>query len=145
MGRPPGFNFFDPGYLSVTIPYHDISDFYFSGHVGVLMLYASEYYCVGYKKMSYLTCLVAVTEWYMLVVTRAHFIIDFTTAIPFALMMNKISEKVCYLTDVKGFGYQKHNNRSSFHYNPCDKCGWCNGKPEKYLSNSELELQLQLV
>lgn len=40
FGRTDGYNYFDPGWVSMTVPYHDISDFYFSGHVGVLFLYS---------------------------------------------------------------------------------------------------------
>ena len=100
FGRPDGFNFFDPGWMSATVPYHDISDFYFSGHVGVLFLYTFEYYSVGYKTMSYLTVFIAFLEGLMLVITRAHFIIDFTTAIAFSFVLHRLGELLSHLTEV---------------------------------------------
>jgi hypothetical protein len=92
LGRPHGYNYFDPGWTSVTVAYHDIADFYFSGHIGVCSSFALEYYSVGYKKMSYLTMIIAVIEAAMLVTTRTHFIIDFATAIAFAFVLHRFGE-----------------------------------------------------
>lgn len=87
--------------------------------------------------MSYLTVLIAVVEALMLVITRAHWIIDFTTAIACAFILHPLGEKLSYFADVKGFGYPKLT-RSSFHYTPCAKCGAATSKPELHLRRREL-------
>ena len=33
MGRLPGYNYEFPGFYSTVVPYHDIYDFYYSGHM----------------------------------------------------------------------------------------------------------------
>ena len=39
--QPHGFNWYFPGIYSLCVPYHDISDFYFSGHIstGIVFTY----------------------------------------------------------------------------------------------------------
>jgi len=59
MGRPEGFNYFDPGAVSMVVPYHDISDFYFSGHIGTLWGFFLELRYTGYKKMAITVLVVA--------------------------------------------------------------------------------------
>ena len=48
MGRPEGFLWSDPGIPSLTVPYHDTNDFYYSGHVGSAILWMHEYYANDY-------------------------------------------------------------------------------------------------
>ena len=43
MGRPSGFLWSDPGIPSITVPYHDTNDFFFSGHVGASVIYLLEF------------------------------------------------------------------------------------------------------
>jgi hypothetical protein len=53
MGRIEGFAWFDPGFPSLTIPYHDTNDFFWSGHIGTCFMYSAEFYFAGYYKMFY--------------------------------------------------------------------------------------------
>jgi hypothetical protein len=78
--------------------------------------------------MLWTTLLIAIAEWIMLVFTRTHFFIDFTTAIAFAILLNRFGEWLSYYSDVKGLGYPKIR-RSYFNYVPCDKCGRPNERP----------------
>lgn len=60
MGREEGFLFGYPGLRSITVPYHDTNDFYFSGHVGTCFLIALEYRASGWFRMSYLTIFIMI-------------------------------------------------------------------------------------
>jgi len=46
---PPGYSWNYPGWPSIVVPYGVFSDFFFSGHVGFLMLLACENYAIGRK------------------------------------------------------------------------------------------------
>ena len=52
MGRPVGFLWFYPGIHSLTVPYFDTNDFYFSGHVGSTTIFSSEYLAMRWYKMA---------------------------------------------------------------------------------------------
>lgn len=34
MGRVEGYAWWNPEFLSIIVPYHDVNDFYYSGHIG---------------------------------------------------------------------------------------------------------------
>ena len=106
----------------------------------MLFCYHFEFKSLGYKKMAYATVVIAFFEWLMLVITRAHWIIDFTTAIAYAFVLHRIGEYLTYLTEVKGFGYPKLTRRS-FYFSPCAKCGSATSKTDHLLSEGELKLQ----
>jgi len=55
MGRPEGFMWSYPGMYALTVPYPDVNDFYFSGHVGTCTLVLLEYRANKWFKMSYIT------------------------------------------------------------------------------------------
>ena len=53
--RPIGYCYFDSKpWISMSVPYHDVNDFFFSGHMGGTTCLGMELYALGYKKMSYL-------------------------------------------------------------------------------------------
>jgi len=52
MSRTEGFMWTHPGVLSIIVPYPDIDDFFFSGHVGTCTLMMLEYRAMGWTKMS---------------------------------------------------------------------------------------------
>ena len=84
MARPEGFLWSDPGMISITVPYHDTNDFYFSGHVGTATLWMCEYFAEGYTIMGVIAAFVMVGEWTVLTLLRTHYIIDLVTAAPLA-------------------------------------------------------------
>ena len=43
MGRLPGRVYNDPGIPALTVPYHDVNDYYYSGHVGAVLIWALEF------------------------------------------------------------------------------------------------------
>lgn len=60
MGRLDGFIFSYPGIPSLTVPYHDVNDFFYSGHVGTCLLVVLEYRAGGFYKLSYFASFVLV-------------------------------------------------------------------------------------
>lgn len=76
MGRQEGFLFGYPGFWSVTVPYHDTNDFFFSGHVGTCFLIALEYRAAKWYKMHYFTIFIMLNQWAMMTLVRTHYFID---------------------------------------------------------------------
>jgi len=44
MDRNPGRVWDDPLVPALTVPYHNTNDFFFSGHLGCITLWMTEYY-----------------------------------------------------------------------------------------------------
>lgn len=103
MKRPQGFVFFDPGFYSISVPYHDSNDFFYSGHVGTCMLVLLEYRAAKYYKMSYFTTFILINQWAVLLLTRTHFIIDLITGVIMATIFFRFSEWLSYSIDVLCF------------------------------------------
>ena len=107
MGRPEGFLWSYPGIHSLTVPYFDTNDFYFSGHVGSSTIFASEYVSMKWRKWTiYATCVVC-DVWMSLMFLRTHYVIDFFSGYVFARFVHRIGEKLSYYIDVKLLGYTK--------------------------------------
>lgn len=60
MGRLEGFIFGYPGLHSLTVPYHDVNDFFYSGHIGTCFLIVLEFRAAKFYKMSYFALFVLV-------------------------------------------------------------------------------------
>ena len=130
IGRPAGFLWFYPGIYSLTIPYFDTNDFYFSGHVGSSTIFTSEYFAHGWTKMSAVAGFVMMNEWLMLMFLRVHYFIDLITGLIIARLFHRWGEKLGFFFDVKIFGLPYHK-RTCAHYEPCRKCGWNNSHADK--------------
>ena len=63
MGRPVGFLWFYPGIHSLTVPYFDTNDFYFSGHVGSTTIFSSEYLAMRWYKFAAFCITLVVDVW----------------------------------------------------------------------------------
>ena len=77
MGRLPGFLWSHPGIMSLTVPYFDTNDFYFSGHVGSTVMYSSEYLAMRWNKMAAFCIFVVFDVLVVMILLRTHYIIDF--------------------------------------------------------------------
>ena len=143
LGRPEGFLYWDPGYFSISVSYFDSLDFYFSGHVGSQSVIFYEHLALGHNKLALFTLFVIAHNFWMLVITRTHYIIDFTTAVAFGYSCHKLSEKLCYYWDVSINGFPA-SKRSNFWYTPCPRCGWNNQRPELLVYENELQTQTKL-
>ena len=143
MGRPKGFLWSYPGIHSLTVPYFDTNDFYFSGHVGSTTVFSSEYLAMKYYKMAAVIIFVVVDVWIALTFLRTHYIIDFLSGYAYARFVHRIGEKLSYYPDVKLLGWRRQN-RFSHHYDPCPKCGWGNDAVVRLTVQEDLILQKEL-
>ena len=44
MLQPVGFNWYFPGLYAILVPFHDINDFYFSGHISNAAIFCTVLY-----------------------------------------------------------------------------------------------------
>ena len=63
--------------MSLTVPYFDTNDFFFSGHVGSTVMYSSEYLAMRWPKMAAFCIFIVIDILVVMVVLRTHYIIDF--------------------------------------------------------------------
>jgi hypothetical protein len=128
MGRPDtGFLWSHPGIPSLTVPYHDTNDFYYSGHVGSCTLYLMEFVAVGSQWMQGLCLFVLVVEWTVLMLLRTHYIIDLVSGAMIAHLALIQAEWLSFFLDVKltGLGGKE---RQQMAFEVCPVCGWSNSK-----------------
>lgn len=145
MGRVEGYMYFYPGMYSMCVTYHDIYDFYYSGHLAFngVQLYEMialkrrrpeqkqwQYLCL------YLT-LLAIYSWVMMTVLRAHYFIDLVGGLAIGFLWAIFSECLSYWPDVKLLGLRK-KDRDTLHFSPCPKCGWLNNRASNYVDDSEI-------
>ena len=125
MGRPDGFLWIDPGIPSLTVPYHDTNDFFFSGHIGTVTLYAVEYYANN-MMCGFWTCIfIGICLWIHLTVSRTHYIIDLVTGLAVAHWAHINAEWLTFYWDVRLIGLSRHQ-RKQYAHSVCHKCGWSN-------------------
>ena len=107
MARPEvGFLWSHPGIPSLTVPYHDTNDFYYSGHVGACMMYLLEHLAVDFKPLYIYILCVLIFEWSLLMFLRTHYVIDLVTGALFAHFCHINAEWMSYILDVKLVGFQ---------------------------------------
>jgi hypothetical protein len=139
MTRLEGFTFFDPGMYSITVPYHDVNDFFYSGHVGTCMLVYLEFRSAKYYKLSYFVMFILINEWLMLCLVRTHYIIDLITGVIVAQYVFQISEKICFVSDAVLLRIPA-KKRFRKYYKPCKNCGWGNHCASDLLDKKEKKI-----
>lgn len=132
--------YFFPGLYSITTPYIDVSDFYFSGHIGSTTLIMSEFFASGWNKMGFFVCFVIMNEWMMLMFLRTHYIIDFVTGFILARLLHYHAEKLSYYLDIKCWGIPAEKRQAKY-FKPCLRCGWSNDNAERFVDKKELAYQ----
>lgn len=143
--QPQGFNWYWPGLYSLMVPYHDVSDFFFSGHIasGLSMTMAtyrlkcrhpeSALLNLWFKfwlffKLAYI--------WWMMTINRTHFLIDLTAGAAVYGVLIRVSEKLVFIFDVRMKGL-KAKDRGLIFYEPCPVCGWANETPLQHIDKDE--------
>ena len=81
INRLKGWMWFNPGVPSLTIPYHNTNDFFYSGHLGSITIWTLEFISQGNKVMTVYTCLLGTFMWVFLTTMRVHYVIDLITGI----------------------------------------------------------------
>ena len=132
------------------VPYHDIQDFFYSGHLTTALILIYGYYQLSkqypnvsfYRYVVYVIIFVKIPYiWLMMTWLRTHFIIDMTAAFPIAYLSTRSAEKVSYYADVLFLGLPVKNRKMTY-FKPCIKCGWSNHDSLKIaISQEEKEAQ----
>lgn len=112
-----------PGFPSLTVPYPDINDFYFSGHIGTCTIGFLESRANKFNKISIFCMFVLINEWFMMTTIRTHFIIDLVSGAILAHMCFMLGEQVAYFADYKLIGLPGHK-RNLYHFSYCKSCQW---------------------
>lgn len=129
MTRLPGFLFRYPGFPSLTVPYHDTNDFFYSGHAGTcFILFLEARAKPGWHRISWACLFVLCNQWLMLMLARTHYVIDLVTGVIVAHYMHILGEKVSYIIDILWFRHHLSldNAKERYHFKPCKECGWRN-------------------
>ena len=138
LSRPFGYIWGDPGWPAITIPYHDMLDFYYSGHIGSTFMYACELYQNDEMKLFYVAIAIHLSMWPLLVFVRTHYWIDMITAYIVAHWCIMMSEQICFITDVKLLGSAGKARKQHAHL-PCHKCGYSNDNYSLAIDKDEKE------
>lgn len=136
MYRPEGFLWSYPGVYSLTVPYHDTNDFFYSGHVGTCFLITLEYWSAKWYKMCYFTGFILINQWILMTFVKTHFIIDLVAGVIMSHYCHMASEWISYFFDVLVVG-SRSDSRFNYCYKPCECCGWSNKNASFYMEQSE--------
>ena len=123
MNRLPGRIWYDPGFPSLVVPYHDTNDFFFSGHLGSIVLWMLEFHTGGHKCMVYYCWILIVFMWTFLTMMRVHYCIDLVTGLIAAHCCYMLGEYLNYPIDVKLLGLPHYKRKFHVHQ-ACIRCGW---------------------
>ena len=132
------------------VPYHDINDFFFSGHIstasilsyGIYQLHRLHpdskffkywFYFFFYFKLPY--------TWIMMTWTRTHFVIDLTCGLAMGwVVLNFVEKNVSFWVDISVMGLRAKDRHLLF-YEACPSCGWANEWATKNLDENEKKVQ----
>ncbi|KRW98796.1 hypothetical protein PPERSA_10567 [Pseudocohnilembus persalinus] len=104
---PEGFFFEYPGFPSFCVPYGRSSDFFFSGHTGIMVIMVLEWRKLGYHKMKVFSSILLCYVMFSLLTIRIHYTVDVTIGLFFAHYMFIISEYLELKLNLKCIQYQE--------------------------------------
>ena len=138
-------NYYFPGLYSVLVPWFDIPDFYYSGHISTAVIFCYAAYNIWrrlpeskFAKFAFFFLLLfrIPYTWTVMTVTRTHFIIDFNSALVISCCYIMVAEKICYYPEVKLLGLPARKRILLMHY-PCPYCGWSNASATLLIDHEE--------
>ena len=109
MRVPPGYCWDYPGFPSLTVSYEKTSDFFYSGHVGVMLFCALEHKALGNIYMMWVAVFVCSLEFCIMIVLRGHYSIDLISGLVFAHYYWIVSGWIAVKLD-KMLGLEKIND-----------------------------------
>ena len=146
LNRDPEYNFWFPGIYSAIVPYHDILDFYYSGHMSTsaILIYFLYGLTKEYPDVGLFYWLLQIWKWFRvpfifiyMSALRAHFSIDFMSGFCMGIIWAMVAEKISYVGDVVALGRPAHK-RGLVRYVACPSCGWsCSTRPIHLIDNEE--------
>jgi hypothetical protein len=101
MRIPPGYCWDYPGFPSLAVSYEKTSDFFYSGHVGVMLFCALEHRWLGNRYMMWVALFVVFMESLIMIVLRGHYSIDIISGLVFAHYYWIVSEWISLHVDKK--------------------------------------------
>lgn len=99
MSIPNGMIWDYPGIPSITISYAYTTDFFFSGHVGILVFTSLENYSNKNYQMMKISIFSVVVEFMVMVVLRGHYSIDLISGVIFGHYFWMLSNKIAKRTE----------------------------------------------
>lgn len=78
---PDGYIWEYPGFPSLSNPYYPANDFFFCAQIGLCVIFMLNFRAHRMSIMKYFTLVTILLEFFVLIVTRAHYIIDVLTGI----------------------------------------------------------------
>ena len=96
----------DPGFPSLLVGYHLSSDFFYSGHCGMPMILASEFYKQNRHILTVICSIITLLEVILMLSCREHYSIDIITGIFFGVYSHMIAN---YWTEIL---YEKNKKLS---------------------------------
>lgn len=84
MRVPPGYAWDYPGFPSLTVSYEKTSDFFYSGHVGVMLFCALENRHLGNYYMMWVALFVCALEFVIMIFLRGHYSVDLISGLVFS-------------------------------------------------------------
>jgi hypothetical protein len=93
------------GIPSLTVPYHDTNDFYFSGHIAWALIFANEILYCDSPFGKFFMVYQFFNSFYLMTVLHVHYAIDYYSAVGIAWLAVRTAEKMSWLPDTKIIGY----------------------------------------
>ena len=153
FARTQGYNYFFPGLYSAIVPYHDILDFYYSGHLATAAILICTMYSL-HKQHKDITAFrwmfVAWLAfkipfiWFYMTALRTHYFIDFLSGICFGIIAFIIAEQLSYFLDVCILG-RRAQNRTMLFFKPCPACGWSVDNGRNLIDRNEKLAQAKIL
>ena len=149
LERSAGFNYFYPGFYSLIVPYHDIQDFFYSGHMSTsaILIYHLHGLVKHHRSINVFYWLMWLWQTFKLAyiaiymnALRTHYLIDFTSGFCMGIICSIFAEKLSFYLDVELCGRPAHR-REFLYYQPCPRCGWANEKALDLIDINEKHVQ----
>ena len=96
---PDKWRFYDPGLPSILISYEECSDFYYSGHVGAVVMSALEFQRREYYRFSKCLMVFACVIALVVITTRAHYTVDVIDGVVFAFIATRFAHNYTRYVD----------------------------------------------
>lgn len=99
MRYPDGFLWSYPGIPSLAVSYLKTNDFFYSGHVGLPIIVACEFFKHQKKYLAFYAIFGCIVEFIVMIIMRGHYIIDLIFGIITAHYIFIMVDKYIYLLD----------------------------------------------
>ena len=99
MKSPDGLIWTFPGIASLTVSYHDTTDFFFSGHVGINLIAAIELKNFKVRYFTFISLIGILFQIITMIVLRGHYLVDIIAGLISAHYSRIISQKYSYYFD----------------------------------------------